>query len=186
MLYRATMDSPPPPVPTYMREINVVTDGRIIQQRGIVDTAAQEELAKSEGWLPNPQAANDAATAAFEQQQEREREAANRDQFELMKQATVAALLETHLPSAAPSAAPQSAPVPVSAPLAGEAALAPDTSPTLTLKQAAERLGVHPDTVVNMHKKGEIELFKAGSQWRARGSEVERVRQTPESRFRLR
>ncbi len=54
MLYRAIMDSPPSPVPTYMREINVVTDGRIVQQQGIVDTAAQEELAKSEGWAPEP------------------------------------------------------------------------------------------------------------------------------------
>ena len=34
MLYRATMDSPPPPVPTYMREINVVTDSRIIPATG--------------------------------------------------------------------------------------------------------------------------------------------------------
>jgi len=60
----------------------------------------------------------------------------------------------------------------------------PDSSRTVTVKEAAQLLPVHEDTLHRMRKRNEIDMFKAGSQWRVRMSEVVRVRQQPKYQHR--
>lgn len=57
--------------------------------------------------------------------------------------------------------------------------VAPDISRTMTLKEAAEKLRVSDDTLQRMRKRGDIAMFKVGSQWRVRASEVIRLREQP-------
>jgi len=54
----------------------------------------------------------------------------------------------------------------------------PDTSRTLTVKEAAKALRVSEDTLHRMRERGEIQMFKVGSQWRVRGSEILCVRES--------
>jgi excisionase family DNA binding protein len=57
-----------------------------------------------------------------------------------------------------------------------------DASRTMTLKEAVAALRTSDDTLHRLRKKGEIDMFKVGSRWRVRASEVHRLRQQP--RFR--
>ena len=71
MLYRRTM------TPT----------GKVEPEERIVNTAAEEDLAKAEGWFDHPQTATDAANRAHRERQDQERQAENRHQAELIEQA---------------------------------------------------------------------------------------------------
>jgi len=55
----------------------------------------------------------------------------------------------------------------------------PDSSKTLTLKEAATALRTSEDTLHRMRKRGEVNMFKVGKTWRVLASEVIRLRQQP-------
>jgi excisionase family DNA binding protein len=64
-------------------------------------------------------------------------------------------------------------------PDAALAPAAPDRSKTLTLREASDALRVSEDTLHRMRATGAIEMFKVGSRWRVRASEVIRLREQP-------
>jgi len=49
----------------------------------------------------------------------------------------------------------------------------------MTPKEAAKVLRVSEDTLQRMRRRGEITMFKAGSRWRVKASEVLRIREQP-------
>jgi excisionase family DNA binding protein len=53
-----------------------------------------------------------------------------------------------------------------------------------TLKEVAEYLNVHPDTVRRYVKKGELPAFKIGTDWRFNKESIDRWRKAQEERCR--
>jgi len=49
----------------------------------------------------------------------------------------------------------------------------PQFEPVLSLKQAAEALKLHPDTLKKMARRGEVPAMKVGKYWRFRLSELD-------------
>lgn len=46
------------------------------------------------------------------------------------------------------------------------------SAPLLTIIQVAERLSIHPVTVARLVRRGEIEAFRVGGQWRFDADEL--------------
>lgn len=53
----------------------------------------------------------------------------------------------------------------------------------LTLKEVAEYLGVHPDTIRRQIKKGKIPAFKIGYVWRFNKESIDKWRKELEEKF---
>jgi len=53
-----------------------------------------------------------------------------------------------------------------------------------TLKEVAEYLNMHPDTVRRYVKRGELPAFKIGTDWRFNKESIDRWRKAQEQRFR--
>lgn len=58
-------------------------------------------------------------------------------------------------------------------------ATVPDASRTLTLREAGRLLRTSVDTLQRLRRCGQIEMFKVGSRWRVKASEVTRLRDQP-------
>ena len=92
--------------------------GTVEREDRVVHTVAEETLAKAEGWFNHPQAAIDAVNSALREQQDLERQAADRHQAELIEQAISKVLdrrhqaLETRSEGTTPVPATLAPPVP--------------------------------------------------------------------------
>ncbi len=53
-----------------------------------------------------------------------------------------------------------------------------------TLKEVAEYLNVHPDTVRRYVKRGELPAFKIGTDWRFNKESIDQWRKAQEERYR--
>ncbi len=53
-----------------------------------------------------------------------------------------------------------------------------------TLKEVAEYLNVHPDTVRRYVKRGELPAFKIGTDWRFNKESIDQWRKAQEARYR--
>ena len=76
-----------PKFPKMLYRRTMTPAGKMEPEERIVNTAAEEDLAEAAGWFDNPQVATEAAIVAYREQQDHDRQAADRHLVELFKKA---------------------------------------------------------------------------------------------------